>query len=181
LRRVIHGLREPKKVYFRERANPANTFTVAEGHCVLYEYEEGTVAIGKVVGLLEDSNGEPCFRHTCYWTAQDMTKDLDKWELPRDTVPFHKKHELVYCGEILQDPCGLILGRCTVRRVLESDSEALRSAIARCDREEDSFFWRYELPHETNAERLGLVSRKKRREESSPEKTDKKLRPALRL
>lgn len=169
LRRVMHGLKEePRKVYFRERVDPSKCFTVAEGHCVFYQYDRDTVAIAKVGQLLEDSDGEPCFRHSCYWTAEDMAKDKDAWELPQDAVPFHKKHELVYCGEMLQDPCCLILGRCTVRRVMESDSEAVRSAIARCDREEDSFFWRYELPHETNAERLGLV-RRKRRKLAAPE------------
>ena len=171
LRRVMHGLRqEPRKLYFRERAQPERSFAVAEGHCVFYQYDQDTVAIAKVVELLEDSDGAPCFRHSCYWTAEDMAKDKDPWELPHDAVPFHKKHEVIYCGEVLHDPCSLILGRCTVRRVMESDAEAIRSAIARCDREEDSFFWRYELPHETNAERLGLV-KKKRRKVKIPEET----------
>ena len=146
----------------RKRDNHEQQIVVSEGSCVIYQYDEGEDALGKVTELYEDADGEPVFKHTCFWTYTDIKKDTDRWRLPQDTKPFQKGCEVVYCGEVLEDPCWLILGRCTVRRVQNTDAGAVDSAVARCQREEDSYFWRYELPHVSDRERLGLLPAEKK-------------------
>jgi len=156
LRKAIHGI-GGRRLWMRETKNRSDAFVVREGDYVFYQYDDAE-AIAKVQELYKDEDGEPMFAHSVYYTHEDMEEDEDDWDLPEDGVPFNEKHEVVFCGQTLRDPCWRILRRCTVRRVADAEDTAIKSAIARCDREEDSFFWRYQVPHQTNAERLGLLS-----------------------
>jgi len=163
---------ESRTLWIKEQDSDSEPFVVRVGDCVMYQYDDCDT-IAKVLKLYSGKGGEPRFKHTCFWTAEDIAQDQDKWELPSDGPAFHKSHEVVYDETALDDEAWRIQGRCTVRAVKDQLSDAaVLSAIARCDREVDSFFWRYQLPRSMSTAELDGSSNKtsKRKRGNTTEK-----------
>eukprot|EP00658_Telonema_sp_P-2_P034867 TRINITY_DN25427_c0_g1_i1.p1 TRINITY_DN25427_c0_g1~~TRINITY_DN25427_c0_g1_i1.p1 ORF type:complete len:263 (+),score=72.30 TRINITY_DN25427_c0_g1_i1:86-874(+) len=126
-------------------ADASEQYEVKVGDFVYYEYDDD-FSVASVLLLYADAEEVPCWKHDSFYNARDMQKDPDEWRLPKDAVPFNPEHELVYSAKELEDVVALIDGCCTVRQVTQPrSSSAVISAINRCERETDSFFWRYSI------------------------------------
>lgn len=133
----------------------SEAYEVRVGAHVYYQYDPSSpgrvgrdtlMTVACVQLLYADADDQPRFKHDCYYAHSDMAADKDTWDLPEDPVPFHEEHELVYSPNDLDDSLELVDGLCSVKQISNAqNNQAVNSAIARCDREADCFFWRYKI------------------------------------
>jgi len=150
---VNHVRRSFESVEIRA-GDGSEEYEVRIGSHAYYQYDPSSptakdscsMTVACIQLLYSDADEQPRFKHDCYYAHGDMANDKDTWELPEDPVPFHEEHELVYAPQQLDDTLDLIDGLCSVKQVLKPRHEqSVNSAIAKCDREADTFFWRYQI------------------------------------